>query len=284
MIRILSIFIVLGISIAATAAMQSDTDTSPSNTELVMAPTSNEIATSAKFTDITATSRGQARLGETQEAFEATRAGGTRTTQPLRVYRYNDDNDLVIVAPLVSAASSFSLQWNLVGDLCLNVSYSSFGEFHTCWHIYKLINETDNTKDYYAFRHFGTAGPTTSGAHLTDAWLDSRKHSNGPSMAWLDWNPGADVTSGCSSVTVSVSALGIGLSTPAFTRCETWDITKGAAGGSFKNDWNGSVQADRQVAYQTAISVAQGASPIWGLAFSHTTCKLTWTWQCSTAP
>lgn len=321
MIRLIASSIAVGLVALSLLTFERHRSTPDSTFSLSVNARPNTIASHPDFMDFSDTEPGRLAVADATDKFRGIGAG-IDPERSYRAYRYRIDPKLTIVAPesfilegvelafdqegrvtigvgsqatpdvatpdemdqplLVSTFANLSMQWNLVGDLCLSASYSTFGRFDTCWHIYKLVNESDGTKDYYAYRHFGTAMPTASGSVLTDAWLESWKHTNGPSMAWVDWNPGADVTSGCQSVTVSVSALGIGLSTSAYTRCETWDITKGVAGGSFKNDWNGTVQADRQVIYQTAVSVAQGANPIWGLWFSHTTCKMTWTWQCST--
>jgi hypothetical protein len=101
-------------------------------------------------------------------------------------------------------------------------------------------------------------------------------------MSWVDWSPKSDLSGNCSVTTLSISVFGVGLSAN-HNRCETWDITKGSAAGSFKNDWGGAlVAADREVGYITVVSVPEGGNPIWALNFSHTAC-ISWSW-CDSAP
>lgn len=182
-------------------------------------------------------------------------------------------------APL---SSSFVSYWDWAGNYCFSRSSTDFGYFDTCWYINQLMNDPNGSADYYSFYQYGTAGPTGGGI-LTDAWLESGKHASSSTMSWVDWSPKSDTSGSCTTgYTVSVSAFGVGLSA-SHTRCETWDITKGSAAGSFKNDWGTNATGDRELGYITVISVPEGGTPVWWVNFSHTSCYPGLPWTCESA-
>lgn len=136
----------------------------------------------------------------------------------------------------------------------------------SCYKEYVLLNEPDTDRNYYAMEYFGTAGPDPAGSPtrtLRDAGLaiesqDSRAN-------WHDWDPRSDSSGGCSSITLGISAFGVGVSS-SVQRCETWDMTKPSdVNDPFWNmyenhDWPGTT-GNREVAVWEAVTVPQGNTP-----------------------
>ena len=84
---------------------------------------------------------------------------------------------------------------------------------------------------------------------------------------WADWNPRGDISDNCGNRTLSISALGFGLGFGT-TVCETWLLTKYAAAGTLKIQWNGDSTGAREVAEMAAIKNTPGITPIWGISWN----------------
>lgn len=160
-----------------------------------------------------------------------------------------------------------SQYWNLVAAECFARLEGFTGWIDHCYQLHKLMGESDSQKDYFELTHYATAKSKTI---FTLKWakLECVKHSSSSTMEWVDWNPRSDQTRGsCGSITLSVGALGIGIS-GTFTICKSgWDITKYAEAGKFANKWYGWVwpPSEREVAYMVCVKVPQGGWPVWGL-------------------
>jgi hypothetical protein len=158
--------------------------------------------------------------------------------------------------------------WTLYGNACFSRIQNSGGYIDSCYKINRLVNDGSTTKDYYQLEHYATAGSKGIDT-IHNAWLSSTKGSSSSAMSWVDWAPKGDTTGACANQTLSVSVAGVGISS-SYTRCEKWDITKYAEAGKFKNLWDCNctlgIKGDREVAYMSVVSVAQGGKATWTLS------------------
>ncbi|MFL5642746.1 MAG: hypothetical protein ACJ77V_07055 [Chloroflexota bacterium] len=164
--------------------------------------------------------------------------------------------------------------WNLRGSNCFARYYKyggnpqqRLGWMDTCYHIHKLTGETDGAWDYWDIHGFATVDATNSASYTDSAWIHVDR-DGGPTFYWYDWSPRSDTSGNCRSVTLSVSAYGAGLSF-GHDACEVWNLTKYAAAGELKEEWDGFTKGAREVALMSSIKVANGASsPIWGISWN----------------
>lgn len=170
-----------------------------------------------------------------------------------------------------AVAAAVSPSWSWVAQACFARFGNSYAKFDTCYVMRKLVGETD-PRDYYQLDHFGTAFPTFFGK-LYSAWLEGRKANGSSAMAWVDWSPRGSRTGSCGPIPLSVSALGISVSTSSIL-CERWDPRKYDEAGRFRNTWScGCIWPfgqpypnTREVEYLQAVSVVNGGTVRWTLS------------------
>jgi hypothetical protein len=197
------------------------------------------------------------RLGDIQLAKD----GSVRTTtEPLTASSG--------VEPLAATAAT----WTQTSSHCFSRTtiYTPHGNvggwMDTCYRIYKLTGESDGTYDHWDITAYATVDATRAYTTGDYAWIHVDK-DGGPTFYWEDWSPRSDLTSNCGTTALTISALGFGLGFGT-TVCETWLLTKYAAAGELKVQWNGDSTGAREVALMSAIKLAQGGSPIWGISWN----------------
>ncbi len=159
-------------------------------------------------------------------------------------------------------SAAVSSAWVFAGGGCFERISDGWSWLDHCARIYRLIQDGDPQRDFYALQRYGTAGANMPWV-LKEAVLGSEPVESSPPMAWQDWNPRSDRSGPCQTITVRVTTPLAGVS-QAVDRCETWDITKGATGGDYSLEWSGCACAqDRAIAYVLSISVPQGTLPAW---------------------
>jgi hypothetical protein len=184
--------------------------------------------------------------------------------------------DIVDRPGRAATRSGVAPSWSLKRRACFSRLGSEYWGFvDSCYVIEQLINETD-AKDYYKLEQYGTvaAGRLTK---MYDGWLKAAKASSGSaSMSWIDWNPRGSASGPCHDLTLTVSALGLAFSTPAFF-CENNIPTKSAAAGSFQMMWScGCVYPfgqpypnSREIKYLQVVSVPNGGAVRWTLSAGY---------------
>jgi hypothetical protein len=152
--------------------------------------------------------------------------------------------------------------WSPAGNNCYARISDGWSWLDHCTRIYRLLSDGDSQRDFYILEHLGTAGPNNPWV-LKDAGLADLPAETSTSMTWVDWAPRSDRTGPCQSFTLRTTSPVAG---PAeiVERCESWDATKGAAGGTLALHWSGCACAqDRELGTVVAVSVPQGGTPIW---------------------
>jgi len=162
--------------------------------------------------------------------------------------------------------------WDQRGSNCFtrtqytNPYGTKTGWMDTCYKINKLVETSDSTYDHWEITGYGTSDITNSYWTGDYSWIHVDR-DGGPTFTWEDWSPRSDVNGNCGSYTLSVSALGFGIGHGSSV-CETWLLTKYAAAGEIKVQWNGDSQGARDVALMSGIKVPNGASsPVWGISW-----------------
>jgi hypothetical protein len=140
------------------------------------------------------------------------------------------------------------------------------GWMDTCYRLYKVTGESDSTYDYWNITAFATVDATRIYTTGDYAWIHVDK-DGGPKFYWEDWDPRSDLSGNCGARSLSISALGFGLGFGT-TVCESWLLTKYAAAGHLKVQWNGDSPGAREVALMSAIHLAQGGTPVWGISWN----------------
>jgi hypothetical protein len=162
--------------------------------------------------------------------------------------------------------------WKLVGDHCwIDLSRES-SYMDVCYHKYRATNDGSATHDYFALNMFTTFATPGFGLETGDPWIKAWPSSTSPAATWHDWQPRADRTF-CGAVNVGVSVNGFPLSLSG-SQCETWDITKYARAGEFRNKWTEGLcqteRGERELEFTVAVRVAQGKVPTWSFDwFEH---------------
>jgi hypothetical protein len=169
-------------------------------------------------------------------------------------------------AAIIRALRSGGPAWKMAQNGCFSRWHYDGVFMDSCYKAYVLLNEPDNDRNYYAIDYYGTAGPDPAGdppRTLRDAGLAVESTDN--RAAWHDWDPRTDTSGSCNSITLGVSAFGVGISSNV-TRCETWDLTKPADVNDpmwvmYENhDWPGTT-GNRAVELWQAVTVPQGNTP-----------------------
>lgn len=181
------------------------------------------------------------------------------------------DLSKLVMQPENESLNSFAPSapyWQMVANQCYARWETGAMWFDRCYKVHKLYSDGTSTKDYFQLEHYGTAKSKFPWV-LKKASLSSQKHASSSSMSWVDWSPRSDLNVGnCTTWSLSVTVQGVGIGA-SHELCDKWDITKYAAAGSFKNEWQGSArESEREVAYMQAISVPQNGWPVWSLTSS----------------
>jgi hypothetical protein len=112
---------------------------------------------------------------------------------------------------------------------------------------------------------FSTFAITGGLYEIGDPWIYATRSASSPATTWHDWKPRQDTTQ-CGSVNLSVSVNSFPLSISG-NQCETWDITKYATAGQFRNKWTEGIcqmqTGERSLEFTVAVRVAQGKVPTW---------------------
>jgi len=203
--------------------------------------------------------------------------GAVPDIQPVRGPNGADGERVSVAEPIVDgtrpaveqqAVAVEAAGWHLVGSSCwIEERRDGDAWIDVCYHKHRATSDGSSRYDYYALKLFATAGlDGCCWYELGDQWIEAARNGGDP-QRWHDWSPRSDASVGsCTSVNLSVRVNGYGLSAP-FTQCETWDITKYAAAGRFRNRWKEGfcmqVRGEREVAFNIASRVAQGSVPYW---------------------
>lgn len=243
------------------------------------------------LSDITGTARG---LELAREAAEHRVLLGA-PSQPLRVLRdeagylvvpsdtdlaqvpMTDESgrELVTYAPIVTAPvpdgsalarnSALTSSWTQVGSNCYARISDTWSWMDHCTRIYQLSNDGDGSKDYFALQHWATAA-ANSPWRLWWGKIASSPIVTGSygAQSWVDWSPRSDYSGNCRPYGLSVSALGFGLGFST-EQCESYHLTKDnpAVNYSLQGTWYVGPNTNRELAYEIAVSVAQGKTVAW---------------------
>jgi hypothetical protein len=130
--------------------------------------------------------------------------------------------------------------------------------------LYRLANDGDSTRDWFALHHYATMQANQPWV-MNGAEIGSSPVGPTP-QGWADWAPRSDVTSsGCQQVSVGIVSPVAGISDNV-TQCETWTIAKSPAAGTFAVHWDGrGKRATLELAMQIAVSVPANGWPQWAL-------------------
>ena len=169
-------------------------------------------------------------------------------------------------------AAGPSWQWRSQGCFSRLGGSSGPGWLDSCYAIHKLVNEKD-PRDYYKLEQWGTVAAANLGK-IYNGWLAATRASSGSStMRWADWSPRGSTSGSCVNVTLSIAALGVGFSSPAFF-CEQNIPHKSSTPGSFRMEWSCGciwpfgqpVPNSREIDYLQAVSVPNGGAARWTLS------------------
>jgi hypothetical protein len=249
--------------------------------------------------DVTATTAGRA--AASQAAIRFTEAGVPTKAADLRVYQLGSED--YVVGPTGSSISvirdaaggvaeirtaeaqnsptsafdssefvaAAAPYWTLVGSTCWARTTKTGGWMDTCYQKHKLINDGSTSYDYFELHMFATA-KSVYPYRLLDAYVHAAP-SGGSTQSWHDWDPGADLSISCQTVTIGVVAQGVAIAYN-HNACEQWDITKYAAAGTFRNTWRAGLTpplaSERETAFTIASRVANGGTATWGFSWNFT--------------
>jgi hypothetical protein len=149
------------------------------------------------------------------------------------------------------------------------------GYLDSCYVLHKMVNESD-PRDFYQLEQYGSVGAGQL-RKIYSGFLEAQQAASSSTMSWIDWSPRGTITGSCQSVSLNVSALGVGISSSGIM-CERWNITKWSAGGHFKEEWScgcivpfGQPYPNvREIDYMQAVSVPNGGSAVWTLSAGYT--------------
>jgi hypothetical protein len=186
-------------------------------------------------------------------------------------------SDLAEYAPVAAPATveedgestgllgTLSQGWAQVYANCYARITDTWSWMDHCARIFKLSNDSDAQRDYYALQHYATAaanwpwrlwwGKISSSPVVTGSY---------GAQSWVDWSPKSDYSGNCRPVGLSVSALGFGLGFST-EQCESYHFTKDnpAVNYSLQGTWFVGSNVNRELAYEIAVSVAQGKGAAW---------------------
>ncbi len=168
-----------------------------------------------------------------------------------------------------NAAALASPAWSFVANDCFTrFSDGPWAWMDHCYWMYKLSNDGNAKHDWWALQHFASM---QANAPWVMNWARIRTHRypGSPAQTWADWSPRSSWSGGsCGPVSVGVTSPVGGINV-SIERCPSrWDLTKSANGASpdYTLQWTGFGARDvREMAFEIAVRVAQGARPAWTL-------------------
>ena len=160
--------------------------------------------------------------------------------------------------------------WQLVGSSCWIDDHDQGSWMDVCYHKYRATSDGSTRYDYYALNMFSTFAVPQFGLEVGDPGIEARP-GKGAVHAWHDWDPREDTTLPCTStVSLEVVVREIPLTVTA-SQCATWDITKYATAGMFRNKWTEGFcmmrQGETSLEFEIASRVAQNGVPTWSFAW-----------------
>jgi hypothetical protein len=181
-----------------------------------------------------------------------------------------------------SVAALAAGSWTVVSSHCWIDDHNAFpGWMDVCYTKYRLSSDGDGSYDYFALNMYSTFATPGFAYEVGDPWIQSNPGS-GAAHRWVDWDPGADTARACSTpISLSVAARGVGLTVNA-NQCETWDITKYATAGTFRNKWTEGFcmmrQGETQLEFEIVSKVAQGRTAAFTFSWneSHQPAACSW--------
>ncbi len=151
--------------------------------------------------------------------------------------------------------------WNVVANDCFARYSDTWTWMDHCYQDLKLSNDGSSTYDYYTLHHYATVHPNSP--WVANSGLINAQAAT--SQTWMDWSPRGDRNGNCISASISVSVGGVGASYPV-EKCELWDMNKDNPAVNYALLWYGpGCRQDRELAYEIAVRVSQGAWPQWYL-------------------
>lgn len=175
----------------------------------------------------------------------------------------------------VEKLSALSASWAWLDQYCFSrMGSDSLGYLDSCYVLHGMVGESD-PRDFYQLEQYGTVGAGTF-TKIYSGFLEGTQASNSSPMSWIDWSPKSSLSGSCQTIGITVSALGIGISSSGLM-CEKWNITKYAAAGHFKEEWScGCIQPfgqpypnTREIDYMQAVSVPGGGIARWTLSAGY---------------
>lgn len=175
-------------------------------------------------------------------------------------------------AGTLATAATSSPSWAWLNQGCFARFSNTWGWLDSCYVLHKLVGESD-PRDFYQLEQYGTVAANNNSGKIYNAWLQGQKAANSSAMSWIDWSPRGSVSGAWQGIGISVSALGVGISTGSIM-CEHWNITKWAEAGHFQNQWDcGCIYPfgqpypnSREIDYMQAVSVPNGGVASWTLS------------------
>lgn len=166
------------------------------------------------------------------------------------------------VSAAATAAAPF---WSFVANACFTRISDGFSWIDHCYAMYRLANDGDAGRDWFALNHFATmrANPPW----VMYAALIGSAPIGGP-QAWADWAPRSDMSGNCSPIIVAITTPAGGIP-DATTQCEVWTLAKSATAGQFSVKWDSRGQrAARELSMEISVSMPQGGWAQWLLPAS----------------
>lgn len=195
------------------------------------------------------------------DAVRVSRPDGRKATELVPVARTERAGTGHKVAPAPSSEPP-QPSWAVVYTGCYERISDTWSWIDHCAQILRLLGDGDSTKDSYVLERWATAGANWPWV-LKSAAISAYPTESSASLAWVDWAPRSDRTGPCQPYNLRVVSP---YPTPvrSVDRCETWDITKASRGGDYRLDWYGcTCTHDRELAFSSSVSVAQGRLPSW---------------------
>lgn len=180
-------------------------------------------------------------------------------------------------------AAQLAGSWSVVGSYCWTDDHTDVpGWMDVCYTKYKLTSDGDPGSDYYALNMFSTFAAPGFGSEIGDPWIEATPASGSPTHNWADWEPADDTTRACSTTYgITVSVRGVPL-TVQVTQCQTWDITKYATAGKFRNKWTEGIcmmrQGETSLEFEIVSRVSQSAVPTWAFNWHESTTPAACSW------
>lgn len=152
--------------------------------------------------------------------------------------------------------------WTWVAQGCFSRSSDVWSWLDHCYQLYGTTGP--DGFDYWELLRYGTAGANAPWA-LHGASIGTYATGASAPQDWAQWSPLGDQTGPCQVINVQITSPVAGITWPV-SRCDSWTIRKGTAGGSYDLTWSGpSTHGERGLAFVIAVRVPRGASAQWAL-------------------